>query len=84
MTLATLGFALGLAVSAMTSSRGPVDGMCIALDMAMGHGLIDEVQRARVEDAISSPSNPYFDRVSVKRSELRRACRRIAAGRWNW
>lgn len=63
---------------------GRLDGICIALDMVMAHGLMDAPKRSMVADAIASPVNPYFDRLDVRRADIASRCRRVAEERWHW
>ncbi len=74
-----------VAWSAAAARRlGQLEGICVALDMTMAHGLMDEPQRSMVSDALASPVNPYFDRMPLKRFEIARRCRQVSAERWNW
>lgn len=85
--VAVVGVALAAAVRAgLAEARhsGQLDGICIALDMVMAHGLMDDAKRDMVTEALASPSNPYFDRIDLKRSQITRRCRRIADERWRW
>ena len=63
---------------------GQLDGICIALDMVMAHGLMDQPRREMVTAALATPVNPYFDRIGLKRAEMARHCQQVADERWHW
>jgi hypothetical protein len=58
------------------------DGACIALDLAMAHGFIDEPRRKMVARAITAPTNPYAARFGSDYHALVASCIAVAERRW--
>jgi hypothetical protein len=60
---------------------GYLDGACIALDLTMAHGLMDDLQRRVVTRALSSVSNPYFQEHDTTYRDFRLHCEQLTARR---
>jgi hypothetical protein len=58
------------------------EGACIAMDVAMAYGFIDEPKRKVVTRAVSETSNPYAGRFTGGYRKLNDACADLAKNRW--
>jgi hypothetical protein len=59
------------------------EGACIAMDMAMAYGALDEPKRKIISRAISETRNPYAGRFTGGYRELNEACETVARNRWH-
>ena len=59
------------------------EGACIAMDVAMAYGFVDEHKRKVVTRAITDTSNPYASRFTGGYRKLNEACSDIARNRWS-
>ena len=58
------------------------EGACIAMDIAMAFGFVDEHKRKVVTRAITDGGNPYAGRFTGGYRKLNEACADIARNRW--
>jgi hypothetical protein len=58
------------------------EGACIAMDMAMAYGFLDEPKRRVVTRAISETANPYAGRFTGGYRKLNDACADVVRNRW--
>ena len=59
-----------------------VEGACIAMDMAMAYGYLDEPKRKILTRPIVGDMNPYLDRFPGGHRALSAACKAIGRNRW--
>ena len=62
---------------------GRLDGICLALDMAMGHGHLDDVQRRITTRALTLSPSPEGSRIPIRYRDLQQHCQELGNRRWS-
>jgi hypothetical protein len=60
----------------------PHAGACVALELAMAHGFLDETKKRIVMRTLVDPRNPYADRFGTSHAGLSRTCALVIERRW--
>lgn len=61
----------------------PHAGACVALELAMAHGFLDEAKKRIVMRTLTDPRNPYADRFGTSTAALNQTCALVFAHRWS-